>query len=193
MARTKSGRMITEDIKNMTIAEYIEYEVEKKGIPRVMLNPILGVQDQQTLKEASNLKLYAMADLGAGVNVMPKSLFKHLNFADLKETRMVVKMVDMIKKAPLGIVENILVKIDKFLFHSNFELEGSQDDKVGSHLLENIVSGWHVCKPVRITLVDCEKDYKQWPTCNPDLSFCSGYDAIYGQKESGMLKQWICF
>ncbi|GJY22873.1 copia protein [Tanacetum coccineum] len=216
-----------------------------------------------------NLKLYAMADLGVGVNVIPKSLFKHLKLADLKETSMVVEMADMTKKAPLGIVENILVKIDKFLLHSYFvvidmleglnetmlldrpflatlhaqidvfrrevslgigeekvkfdmnggichskvlfekiymassvqesenfnpleiendELEGSQDDEVGSHLLENVVSRWHVYKPVRITFVDCEKDCGQWPTCNPDLSFCSGYDAIYGKEESGMLK-----
>nr|GEY01562.1 RNA-directed DNA polymerase, eukaryota, reverse transcriptase zinc-binding domain protein [Tanacetum cinerariifolium] len=40
---------------------------------------------------------------------------------------------------------------------------------------------------------DCEKDCGQWPTCNLDLSYCSGYDAIYGQEESRMLKQWICF
>ncbi|GKA16617.1 copia protein [Tanacetum coccineum] len=33
---------------------------------------------------------------------------------------MVVEMEDMTKKAPLGIVENILVKIDKFLFHYDF-------------------------------------------------------------------------
>ncbi|GKF28588.1 hypothetical protein Tco_0094930, partial [Tanacetum coccineum] len=38
-----------------------------------------------------------------------------------------------------------------------------------------------------------DEDYGQWLTCNLDLSFCSGYDAIYGQEESGMLKQWICF
>ncbi|GJY21161.1 copia protein [Tanacetum coccineum] len=222
-----------------------------------------------------NLKLHNMADLGAGVNVMPKSLFEHLKLAHLKETSMVVEMTNITKKAPLGIMENILVKIDKFLFHSDFvvidmleglnetmllgrpflatiyaqidvfrreiskaknfnpleiendvfsydspacllleqgtpscseesidsvvsshdmqELEGSQDVEVGSHLLENVVSRWHVCKPICITFIDCEKDCGQWPTCNPDLSFCSGYDAIYGQEESGMLKQWICF
>nr|GEV53952.1 hypothetical protein [Tanacetum cinerariifolium] len=77
--------------------------------------------------------------------------------------------------------------------HDMQELEGSQDDEVGSHLLENIVSRWHVFKPVRITFVDCEKDYGHWPTCNPNLSFYSGYDAIYGQEENGMFKQWICF
>ncbi|GJV69530.1 phospholipase-like protein [Tanacetum coccineum] len=64
--------------------------------------------------------LYAMADLGASVNVMPKSIFEHLKLASLKETSMVVEMADMTKKAPLGIVENILVKLDKFIFPSDF-------------------------------------------------------------------------
>nr|GEZ45878.1 hypothetical protein [Tanacetum cinerariifolium] len=35
-----------------------------------------------------NLNLYAMADLGASVNIMPKSIFKHLKPANLKETSM---------------------------------------------------------------------------------------------------------
>ncbi|GJT06424.1 hypothetical protein Tco_0840886 [Tanacetum coccineum] len=68
----------------------------------------------------------------------------------------------------------------------------SQENKVGSHLFENI-SRWHVCKPVHVTFKVCEEDYGIWPTCNPDLSFCSRYDAIYGKEENGMLKQWICF
>nr|GEX19879.1 hypothetical protein [Tanacetum cinerariifolium] len=67
-----------------------------------------------------NLTLYAMADLGVGVNVTPKSLFEHLKLVDLKETSMVVEMADMKKKSPLGIGKNILVKIDKFLFHFDF-------------------------------------------------------------------------
>ncbi|GJU10396.1 phospholipase-like protein [Tanacetum coccineum] len=57
-----------------------------------------------------NLNLYAMADLGASVNVMPKLTFKHLKLASLKETSMVVEMANIKKKAPLGIVENILVR-----------------------------------------------------------------------------------
>ncbi|GKA29119.1 hypothetical protein Tco_0715364 [Tanacetum coccineum] len=31
------------------------------------------------------------------------------------------------------------------------------------------------------------------PTCNLNLSFCSGYDAIYGKGDNGMLEQWLCF
>ncbi|GKB97750.1 phospholipase-like protein, partial [Tanacetum coccineum] len=67
-----------------------------------------------------SLNLYAMEDLGASVNVIPKSIFEHLKLANLKETDMVVDMDDMTKKVLLGIVENILVKINKFLFPSDF-------------------------------------------------------------------------
>ncbi|GKC03017.1 reverse transcriptase domain-containing protein [Tanacetum coccineum] len=58
---------------------------------------------------------YAMADLGASINVMPRSIFEHLHLTNLKKTNMLCEMADMSKEAPLGIVENILVKIDKFL------------------------------------------------------------------------------
>ncbi|GJS89257.1 hypothetical protein Tco_0771893, partial [Tanacetum coccineum] len=53
---------------------------------------------------------------------------------------------------------------------------------------------WHVCKTVRVFYDNGSgKDYGIWPTCNPDLSFCSGYKAVYGKGEHGMLKQWVCF
>ncbi|GKF59960.1 reverse transcriptase domain-containing protein, partial [Tanacetum coccineum] len=68
----------------------------------------------------SNLKIYDMADVEEGINMMPKSLFKHLKLTSLKKTSMVVEMADMTKKAPLGIVENIPVNIDKFLFRFDF-------------------------------------------------------------------------
>ncbi|GJW16902.1 putative reverse transcriptase domain-containing protein [Tanacetum coccineum] len=61
-----------------------------------------------------------MADLGASINVTPKSMFEHLKLDNLKETNMLVEMADMTKKDPLGIIENILVKIDKFVFSSDF-------------------------------------------------------------------------
>ncbi|GJZ81805.1 hypothetical protein Tco_0646799 [Tanacetum coccineum] len=56
----------------------------------------------------------------------------------------------------------------------------SQENEVGNHIFEN-ESRWHVCKPVHITFKVCEEDCGIWPTCNPDLSFCSGYEAIYGK------------
>ncbi|GJW21338.1 hypothetical protein Tco_0031960 [Tanacetum coccineum] len=63
---------------------------------------------------------YTMADLGASINVMPRSIFEHSHLINLKKTNMLYEMADMSKKAPLGIVENVLVKIDKFLFPVDF-------------------------------------------------------------------------
>ncbi|GJR38424.1 reverse transcriptase domain-containing protein [Tanacetum coccineum] len=68
----------------------------------------------------SNFNFYAMADLGASVNVPPKNIFEYLELTNLSETEMLVEMVDMRKKAPLGIVRDILVKIHKFMFPSDF-------------------------------------------------------------------------
>ncbi|GKB48112.1 reverse transcriptase domain-containing protein [Tanacetum coccineum] len=61
-----------------------------------------------------------MVDLGASVNVIPKSIFEHLKLARLKKTDILVEMADMTKRSPIEIVENVLVKINKFLFLSDF-------------------------------------------------------------------------
>nr|GEV21095.1 zf-CCHC domain-containing protein/DUF4219 domain-containing protein/UBN2 domain-containing protein [Tanacetum cinerariifolium] len=58
--------------------------------------------------------------VGASVNVMPRNTFEHLRIADLRKTNMLVEMADMPNKAPLGITENILVRINIFLFPSDF-------------------------------------------------------------------------
>ncbi|GJX28385.1 putative ribonuclease H-like domain-containing protein [Tanacetum coccineum] len=67
-----------------------------------------------------SFNFFVMADPRASVNVMPKLMFEYLKLADLKKTDMLVEMADMTKNTPLSIVENVLVKIDKFLFSSDF-------------------------------------------------------------------------
>nr|GEY06547.1 hypothetical protein [Tanacetum cinerariifolium] len=69
--------------------------------------------------------------------------------------------------------------------------DDSQKDEVGSHFSEDVVSRWHVCKPIHVTFKVCKEYCGIWPTCNLDLSFCSGYDVIYGKEKNGMLKQWV--
>ncbi|GJT26941.1 zf-CCHC domain-containing protein [Tanacetum coccineum] len=67
-----------------------------------------------------NFNFYVMADLGASVNVMPKVIFEFLKLTNLRKINMLIEVADMMKKAPLEVVENILVGIDKFLFPSDF-------------------------------------------------------------------------
>nr|GEY61769.1 hypothetical protein [Tanacetum cinerariifolium] len=56
-----------------------------------------------------NFNFYAMADLGASINVIPKGIFNFLKLTNLRKTNMLIKMADMTNKAPLGAVENVLV------------------------------------------------------------------------------------
>ncbi|GJU44440.1 zinc knuckle CX2CX4HX4C containing protein [Tanacetum coccineum] len=95
-----------------------------------------------------NFNFYAMADSGASVNVLPRNIFEYLGLRNLSETKMLVEMADIRKKAPLGIVKDILAKIDKFLFPSDFvedyvwskriqKLRGNSRDRLDSYSFGN--------------------------------------------------------
>ncbi|GJS21146.1 zinc knuckle CX2CX4HX4C containing protein [Tanacetum coccineum] len=62
----------------------------------------------------------ALAYIGASINVMPFSMFKRLSIGNLQPTSMIIEMVDLTKKAPRGIIENVLVQIEKFIFSVYF-------------------------------------------------------------------------
>ncbi|GJT47361.1 ribonuclease H-like domain-containing protein [Tanacetum coccineum] len=55
----------------------------------------------------------SVADIGASVNIMSTSVFEELSLAEPRNTNMIVEMADKTKCIPQGIIENILVKIDK--------------------------------------------------------------------------------
>ncbi|KAK5771028.1 hypothetical protein PVK06_047201 [Gossypium arboreum] len=58
----------------------------------------------------------ALADLGASINVMPYKMFKQLGLGKPKQTRMSIQLADKTIRFPRGIIEDMLVKIDKFIF-----------------------------------------------------------------------------
>ena len=62
----------------------------------------------------------ALLDLGASVNLMPHSLYKHLGLGELKPTTITLSLADRSVKIPKGIVEDVLVKIDKFYYPVDF-------------------------------------------------------------------------
>ncbi|GKC21387.1 zinc knuckle CX2CX4HX4C containing protein, partial [Tanacetum coccineum] len=62
----------------------------------------------------------ALADLGASISIMPLSIYKRLGIGKLKPINMVIEMADNTKCTPKGIVENLLIKIDKFVFPVDF-------------------------------------------------------------------------
>ncbi|KAK8931033.1 hypothetical protein KSP39_PZI016254 [Platanthera zijinensis] len=71
---------------------------------------------------------HALADLGASINLMPFSLFKKLGIGSLNPTRMSIQLADRSVKYPLGIVEDVLVKVDKFIFPVDFVILDIKED-----------------------------------------------------------------
>ena len=62
----------------------------------------------------------ALADLGASINLIPASLCEKLGLTETVPTRMSIQLADRSVKYPREIVENILVKVDKFIFPVDF-------------------------------------------------------------------------
>ena len=62
----------------------------------------------------------ALLDLGASVNLLPYSVYKQLGLGELKPTNITLSLVDRSVKIPMGIVEDVLVKVDKFYYPIDF-------------------------------------------------------------------------
>ncbi|XP_015384897.1 uncharacterized protein LOC107176625 [Citrus sinensis] len=61
-----------------------------------------------------------LCDLGASINLMPFSVFKKLGLGEPKATTVTLQLADRSIKYPRGIVEDVLVKVDKFIFPADF-------------------------------------------------------------------------
>ncbi|GJR22205.1 hypothetical protein Tco_0970732 [Tanacetum coccineum] len=70
----------------------------------------------------------ALADLGADISVMPLSMYKRLGIGKLEPINMVIEMADNTKCTTKGIVENLLIKIDKFIFLVDFVILDMVED-----------------------------------------------------------------
>ncbi|XP_070004413.1 uncharacterized protein [Nicotiana sylvestris] len=62
----------------------------------------------------------ALCDSGASINLMPFSIFKKLDLGEIKDTSVSLQFVDQSTKKPKGIIENVLVRVDKFVFPVDF-------------------------------------------------------------------------
>ena len=62
----------------------------------------------------------ALLNLGASVNLLPYSVYTQLGLGELKPTNITLSLADRLMKIPKGIVEDVLVKVDKFYYPVDF-------------------------------------------------------------------------
>ncbi|GJR01480.1 DNA-directed DNA polymerase [Tanacetum coccineum] len=70
----------------------------------------------------------ALADLGASISLMPYTMYKKLGLGEPKATRMSLELADKSIQYPRGIIENVLIKVDKFLLPIDFVILDMPED-----------------------------------------------------------------
>ena len=69
-----------------------------------------------------------LCDLGASVNLMPVSLFRKLGLGELKPTTTSLQLADRSIIHPMGVLEDILVKVGKFYLPADFLVLDLEED-----------------------------------------------------------------
>nr|XP_009798823.1 PREDICTED: uncharacterized protein LOC104244988 [Nicotiana sylvestris] len=73
----------------------------------------------------------ALCDLGANINLMSSSLFKQLGLGALRPTTITLQLADMLLVMPEGIIEEVLVRVGKFILPADFiVLDYEADEEV---------------------------------------------------------------
>ncbi|KAK8619606.1 hypothetical protein V6N13_135888 [Hibiscus sabdariffa] len=71
----------------------------------------------------------ALCDPGASINLMPKTVFQKLGIREAKPTTVMLQLADHSFVQPEGKIEDILVRIDKFIFPVDFLILDCEADE----------------------------------------------------------------
>ncbi|KAI3445323.1 hypothetical protein Pfo_001988 [Paulownia fortunei] len=71
----------------------------------------------------------ALCDLGASINLMPLSIFRKLGIGEVKPSTITLQLADRSLTYPRGVVEDVLVKVDKFIFSADFVVLDMEEDQ----------------------------------------------------------------
>ncbi|GJV30674.1 reverse transcriptase domain-containing protein [Tanacetum coccineum] len=77
----------------------------------------------------------ALADSGASINLLPHSIYKQLGLEALTPTRMTLELANRSVTHPMGIAEDVVVRVDGFTFLADFVVEEKLTLRVGKEEL----------------------------------------------------------
>ena len=84
----------------------------------------------------------ALLDLEASVNLLPYSMYMQLRLGELKPTSITFSLVDRSIKIPKGIVEDVLIQVDKFYSPVDFVVLDTEPVAVGANYVPIILGSW---------------------------------------------------
>ena len=119
---SKKRRIAEEGVVNLTATCSAEI---KKNLPEKMKDPgsftipcIIGEFEFQK----------ALCDSGASINLMPLSVTRKLSLGELTPTTVTLQMADRTMAKPKGVIEDVLVKVGKFIFPVDFIILDMEED-----------------------------------------------------------------
>nr|XP_016461589.1 PREDICTED: uncharacterized protein LOC107784907 [Nicotiana tabacum] len=71
----------------------------------------------------------ALCDLGASINLMPLAVYTKLGIGRARPTSMLLQLADRTVKRPTGILDDVLVQVEKFVFPADFVILDCQVDE----------------------------------------------------------------
>ncbi|XP_023757003.1 uncharacterized protein LOC111905549 [Lactuca sativa] len=146
------------------------------------------------------LATQALTDSGASINIIPFSFFKKLNLPEPKPINMKIHLADKIIIRPRGVCEDLLIKVDKFVFPVDFiVLDMEEDPKIpiilGRSFLNTACALIDVCESTLTLRVGDEstvfkaiQEVKQEETREEEISSIDLDDEIL-QKELALLQK----
>ncbi|KAL1533295.1 hypothetical protein AAHA92_33198 [Salvia divinorum] len=101
------------------IGENVSSVIQQKRLPLKRTDPGMF-----TLPiEIGDVKIkHAMCNLGASINVLPFSIYKKLMGVRLVEMKVVIQLADRSCINPVGVLENVIVKVHDFLYPADFHV-----------------------------------------------------------------------
>ena len=81
----------------------------------------------------------ALLDLGASVNLLPYSMYKPLEFGELKPTSITLSLADRSIKVPKGTVEDVLIQVEKFYYPVDFVVLDTEPAATGANYVPIIL------------------------------------------------------
>ncbi|XP_073153660.1 uncharacterized protein [Henckelia pumila] len=70
----------------------------------------------------------ALCDLGASINLMSFFVYRALDLGEMKPTSITLQLADRSIKYPQGVVEDVLIKVDKFIFPADFVILDMEEE-----------------------------------------------------------------
>ena len=119
---SKKRRIVEEGVVNLTATGSA---VIKKNLPEKMKDPesftipcVIGEFEFQK----------ALCDSGDSINLMPLSVARKLSLGELTPTTVTLQMADRTMENPEGVIEDVLVKVGKFIFPIDFIILDMEED-----------------------------------------------------------------